>query len=200
MAPATPLREREALLQHPATAQPAQPATIGKRVKGFLFSYLPTLAKTAPPAPLCTGLPQRPRLPLPPLELLQKERGPVTTPVRPPLPKTRAPKELVNLQPAPPPPPKSFLPKRVPPKRLVDLHHVSPPPEEAPRVPHVRPRTSSGGSVKDLVKNFEALDGVRKGAQGAEVKRVRSVGDFGGANNNKRTGAGGGAGRPMWRP
>jgi hypothetical protein len=124
----------------------------------------------------------------------------VTTPVRPPLPKTRAPKELVNLQPAPPPPPKSFLPKRVPPKRLVDLHHVSPPPEEAPRVPHVRPRTSSGGSVKDLVKNFEALDGVRKGAQGAEVKRVRSVGDFGGANNNKRTGAGGGAGRPMWRP
>ncbi|KAJ7512582.1 hypothetical protein B0H11DRAFT_486899 [Mycena galericulata] len=193
MAPATPLREREALLERPATSHPPAPATIGKRVKGFLFSYLPTLSKTAPPAPASrAGLPARPRLPLPPLELLEKPRGPIKTPVRPPLPKARAPKELVSLQPAPPPA-KKALPTRRAPRRLVDLNHVEPPPEpEPPRGP--RPRTSSGGSVKDLVKNFEALDGAR--AKGAEVKRVRSVGDFG----NKRPGAGAGAARPMWRP
>ncbi|KAJ7138489.1 hypothetical protein C8R43DRAFT_605902 [Mycena crocata] len=192
MAPATPLREREALLDRPMTSQPPAPATIGKRVKGFFFSYLPTLAKTAPPASTRTGIHTRPRLPIPPLDILEKPRGPITTPVRPPIPKARAPKELVNLQPAPPPPKKTLIPRRAPPRRLVDLHHVSPPPQEAPSGP--RPRTSSGGSVKDLVKNFEALDGVR--AKVAEVKRVRSVGDFG----NKRPGAGAGAGRPMWRP
>ncbi|KAJ7726035.1 hypothetical protein DFH07DRAFT_1001928 [Mycena maculata] len=189
MAPATPLREREALLERSAPA-PA-PATIGKRVKGFLFSYLPlpTLSKTAPPAPTRVAGPSRPRLPLPPLELLEKPRGPITTPVRPPLPKARAPKELVSLVPAPAPA-KKTLPARRPLRRLVDLHHVAPPVEVdvVPRGP--RPRTSSGGSVKDLVKNFEALDGARKGA--AEVKRVRSVGDL----NNKKNGAA----RPMWRP
>ncbi|KAJ7652237.1 hypothetical protein B0H17DRAFT_1101704 [Mycena rosella] len=68
---------------------------------------------------------------------------------------------------------------------MVELQHV-------PRGP--RPRTSSGGSVKDLVKNFEALEGARKGAP--EVKRVRSVGDFGKRNGNGTAGAG----RPMWRP
>ncbi|KAK7059613.1 hypothetical protein R3P38DRAFT_2597717 [Favolaschia claudopus] len=193
MAPATPLREREARLHH-KTRQPAEPATIGGRVKGFIFSYLPTMAKTAPP-PTRRPAHAGPRLPLPPLELLEKQRGPVTTPARPPLPKTRAPKELVNLQPAPPQKPKSFLPRRAPPKRLVDLNHVDPPVEEAPKapVPFVRPRTSSGNSVKDLVKNFEALDGAKKGA--AEIKRVRSVGECG-----KKAGTSAGAGRPMWRP
>ncbi|KAJ7484535.1 hypothetical protein FB451DRAFT_1436426 [Mycena latifolia] len=173
MAPTTPLREREALLAH--TAAPA-PATIGKRVKGFLFSYLPTLAKSAPPAPRrAPAGPARPRLPLPPPDLLAKPRGPVTTPARPPLP--------------------TLIPRRAPPRRLVELQHVAPPPApEVPRGP--RPRTSSGGSVKDLVKNFEALDSARKAAA-PEVKRVRSVGDFG-----RRGGAGTGTGaaRPMWRP
>ncbi|KAK7046835.1 hypothetical protein R3P38DRAFT_2506806 [Favolaschia claudopus] len=193
MVPATPLREREARLQH-TTRQPAEPATIGGRVKGFIFSYLPTMAKTAPP-PTRRPAHAGPRLPLPPLELLEKPRGPVTTPARPPLPKTRAPKELVNLQPAPPQKPKSFLPRRAPPQRLVELNHIEPPVEEAPKppVPFVRPRTSSGSSVKDLVKNFEALDGAKKGA--AEIKRVRSVGEFG-----KKVARSAGAGRPMWRP
>ncbi|KAJ6590391.1 hypothetical protein DFH09DRAFT_1358649 [Mycena vulgaris] len=189
MEPATPLREREARLGHPAPA----PATIGKRVKGFLFSYLPTLAKNPPPAPR-TG-PSRPRLPLPPPALLAKakERGPVATPVRPPLPKARAPKELVSLQPAPPPAPKTLIPRRAP-RRLVELHHVSPP-READQGPRgARPRTSSGGSVKDLVKNFEALEDAR--ARAPEVKRVRSVGDFG----KTQRAAGAGAVRPMWRP
>ncbi|KAF7335933.1 hypothetical protein MSAN_02306600 [Mycena sanguinolenta] len=203
MVPATPLREREERLdsQHPAP-EPST-ATIGNRVKGFLFSYLPipTLAKTAPPptrkAPLHAG----PRLPLPPLELLEKPRGPVTTPARPPLPKTRAPKELVNLNPAPQPKQKSLLPRRAPPpKRLVELQHVEPP-VEAPTVPFVpRPRTASGGSVKDLVKNFEAKTASANAPP--QVKRVRSVGDFGSNNNNiKRPGtATGGAARPIWRP
>ncbi|KAJ6461972.1 hypothetical protein DFH09DRAFT_1382854 [Mycena vulgaris] len=193
MEPATPLREREMRLGHPAPAPAPAPATMGKRVKGFLFSYLPTLAKSAPPAPR-TG-PSRPRLPLPPPALLAKakERGPVATPVRPPLPKARAPKELVSLQPAPPPAPKTLIPRRAP-RRLVELHHVSPPREADQGARGVRPRTSSGGSVKDLVKNFEALEDAR--ARAPEVKRVRSVGDFG----RTQRAAGAGAARPMWRP
>ncbi|KAJ7221861.1 hypothetical protein B0H12DRAFT_301891 [Mycena haematopus] len=199
MAPATPLREREARLQHTA---PQPPATIGNRVKGFISSYLPMLSKTAPPPTRRPPLHAGPRLPLPPLELLEKPRGPVTTPVRPPLPKTRAPKELVNLNPAPPPKPKSFLPRRAPPpKRLVELQHIEPPVEEPRVVPFTRPRTASGGSVKDLVKNFESKTQSATSA-GAQVKRVRSVGEFGGVGggNNKRFGTAGGAARPMWRP
>ncbi|KAF8217821.1 hypothetical protein K438DRAFT_1952682 [Mycena galopus ATCC 62051] len=192
MVPATPLREREARLQHPEPA----PTTIGKRVKGFIFSYLPALSKTAPPPTRKTLLHTGPRLPLPPLELLEKPRGPVKTPARPPLPKTIAPKELVSLQHAPLPKPKSLLPRRaVPPKRLVELQHIEPPVEAPKVVPFTRPRTSSGGSVKDLVKNFEAKGATTKGA---EVKRVRSVGNFGGPNN--KLGTAGGAARPMWRP
>ncbi|KAJ7054492.1 hypothetical protein C8F01DRAFT_1163555 [Mycena amicta] len=189
MLPATPLRERE---EEQFPAQPVAPATIGNRVKGFIFSYLPTLAKTAPAAAPRTGLlHSRPRLPLPPLDILQKPRGPVTTPARPPLPKTTAPKDLVTLQPAPMPPPKTMIPRKVPPRRMKELKHVSPPPEQQPeqRV-GPRPRTSSGGSVKDMVKNFEALDQAR-GKAPPEVKRVRSVGNFG-----KNTG---GPGRPVWR-
>ncbi|KAF7318265.1 hypothetical protein HMN09_00335000 [Mycena chlorophos] len=182
MVPATPLREQ------PPAAPPA-PATIGNRVKGFLFSYLPTLANTAPPAPPRTNLMHgRPRLPLPPLEILQKPRGPVTTPARPPLPKTTAPKDLVTLQQAPPP--KTMIPRKaVVPKRMKDLKHVSPPPQMPPVREGPRPRTASGGSVKDLVKNFEAMDKGKGKAQ--EVKRVKSVGNLG---NN-----GGAARRPAWR-
>ncbi|KAJ7089355.1 hypothetical protein B0H15DRAFT_981464 [Mycena belliarum] len=188
MAPATPLREREAPMTKPKPAPAPKPATIGKRVSGFLFSYLPTLAKSAPRRPPGAT---RPRLPLPPPDVLAKPRGPVKTPVRAPLPRAPAPKELVTLQPAPAPAPKTLIPRRAAPRRLVELHHVSPPPVPTVTERGVRPRTSSGGSVKDLVKNFEALDGARKGAgAGAgEVKRVRSVGDFGKA----------GAGRPAWR-
>ncbi|KAJ7154787.1 hypothetical protein C8R46DRAFT_1227601 [Mycena filopes] len=190
MAPATPLREREEAALYPQPAATAAPASMGRRVKGFLFSYLPTLAKTAP-APRTAALLARPRLPLPPLELLEKQRGPIVTPARRPLPKTRAPKELVSLQPAPAPVKKTGIPRRAPPQRMVELNHVEIQPEV--RV-GPRPRTSSGGSVKDLVKNFEKLD--KEKAKGAEVKRVRSVGDFG--RNNKNGAAG--AGRPTWKP
>ncbi|KAJ7716083.1 hypothetical protein B0H16DRAFT_462041 [Mycena metata] len=196
MAPATPLREREEAALYAQPAATEAPASVGKRVKGFLFSYLPTLAKTAPP-PRTAALLARPRLPLPPLELLEKPRGPVVTPVRPPLPKTRAPKELVSLQPAPPVAKKTGIPRRAPPRRMVELNHVEMPVEAEPVVRvGPRPRTSSGGSVKDLVKNFERLDKETE-KQKAEVKRVRSVGDFGG--NSGRKGAVAGAGRPVWR-
>ncbi|KAJ7469526.1 hypothetical protein FB451DRAFT_1176767 [Mycena latifolia] len=71
MAPTTPLRECEVLI-----AQMRTPATISKRVKGFLFSYLsylPTLAKRTPPAPRpAPAGPVRPHLPLPPPDLLAK--------------------------------------------------------------------------------------------------------------------------------
>ncbi|KAJ7637012.1 hypothetical protein FB45DRAFT_907997 [Roridomyces roridus] len=183
MAPTTPLREHEAQLAA------APPAMITKRVKGFLFSYLPTLSKTARP-PARTKLPTGPRLPVPPAELLEKRRGPVTTPVRPPLPKARAPKELVTLQPAPQLAKKPTVARRAP-QRLVELNHITPPKEEPVVRQGPRPRTGSGGSVKDMVRNFEALDNARTVAKEAEVKRVRSVGDLG-----KRAGAG----RPIWRP
>ncbi|KAJ7021391.1 hypothetical protein C8F04DRAFT_1403023 [Mycena alexandri] len=201
MAPATPLREREEAALYAQPAATAAPASMGKRMKGFLFSYLPTLAKTAPPTRTAALL-ARPRLPLPPLELLEKPRGPVVTPVRPPLPKTRAPKELVSLQPAPPVAKKTGIPRRAPPRRMVELNHVEMPVEGEPLVRvGPRPRTSSGGSVKDLVKNFERLDKEKEKekARGAEVKRVRSVGDFGGNNNGRKGAAAAGAGRPVWR-
>lgn len=135
--------------------QPQTPATIGNRVKGFFFSYLPTLSKTAPPVHK-RHVPRQPGLPLPPLEVLEKSRGPITTPVRPPLPKVRHPKEMVHLHPAPQPQPKSSLiPRARKPQRLVDLHPLPAPPPPPEPIP--RPRRSSGGSVKDLVRGFEDL-------------------------------------------
>ncbi|TFK18687.1 hypothetical protein FA15DRAFT_760509 [Coprinopsis marcescibilis] len=133
---------------------PVAPKTpsFGKRLKGALFSYLPTLSRTAPAGSKSRRVAQ-PGLPLPPLEILEKPRGPIETPVRQAIPKAPHPKELVELHPAPQKPSMLRRPKQLP-QRLVDLQHVSPPPEPAPV--H-RPRRSSSGSVKDLIKNFEEL-------------------------------------------
>ncbi|KAF8226459.1 hypothetical protein L208DRAFT_1380191 [Tricholoma matsutake] len=175
---------------------PATPATIGKRVKGFLFSYLPTLSKTAPPAPRkIKQRPQQTGLPLPPPEVLEKPRGPISTPVRPPLPKPKPAKELVHLNPAPQPPKASMIPRARKPQRLVDLQPL--PPHSPPKpVAIPRPRRSSGGSVKDLVRSFEDLEKQREvekaGVKKIELKRVKSNGDWKSVIGT--------ANKPGWRP
>ncbi|KII84684.1 hypothetical protein PLICRDRAFT_179487 [Plicaturopsis crispa FD-325 SS-3] len=167
------------------------PSTMGKRVKGFFSSYLPILSSKPAPRATKTARPPRIGLPLPPPEVLEKPRGPVTTPARQPLPRPRHPKELVHLHHAPSPAPVSKIPRiSKPPQRLVDLHPAPPPPppETRPKDIH-RPRRSS--SVKDLVKTFEELEERQVGAKRTSdlgLKRVKSNGDF-------RKDA-----RPTWKP
>ncbi|KAK0201633.1 hypothetical protein DFS33DRAFT_1348892 [Desarmillaria ectypa] len=184
----------EVFPQTPAYKQLDAPAaaprtSIGGRVKGLLFSYLPTMNKTAPVPKRSAAFLSKNQLPLPPLELLEKPRGPITTPVREPAPKQKHPKELVDLNHIQIKP-KSRIPKRIPPRRLVELTHVSP---EKPAEPvRVRQRTSSGGSVKDLVKGFEAMEKEKKITGTDELRRTRSFND---TRSRVQTQA-----RPKWRP
>ncbi|KAK2465623.1 hypothetical protein APHAL10511_002515 [Amanita phalloides] len=153
----------ESVLGEPSCVEnchpPTTPATFGARVKGFLSSYLPTLSRTAPGPSRKILNTVQPRLPLPPPDLLEKPRGPITTPTRPSLPKPKHPKELVRLHPAPLP--KVSLIPRLKPRRLVQLNPVPPPKTREP-IPVLKPRNSNG-SVKDLVQSFEELnEGERK--------------------------------------
>jgi len=170
----------------PLTEQPSP--GLSKRVKGFFFSYLPTLSKSTPPQksekPRSTQL----GLPLPPPELLGKARGPISTPARPPLPRAVPPKEQVHLQHAPSPK-KPALPRPQKPQRLVALHPTPAPTPTAP-IPIQRNRRSSGGSVKDLVRSFEDLDS--EVTKKSEIKRVRSIGDWKGERCK--------GDKPVWRP
>ncbi|KAF8632863.1 hypothetical protein AX17_004711 [Amanita inopinata Kibby_2008] len=139
------------------------PTTLGRRVKGFLFSYLPSLPKTEPP-PARRGIsaPRQPGLPLPPPDILEKQRGPIATPARLPLPKTKHPKELVKLHPVPAEPRKtSLIPRFMKPQRLVQLHPAPSTQRVQKPVPVIRPR-SSNGSVKDLVKSFEEFRNINE--------------------------------------
>ena len=173
----------------PVQEQPK--TTVGNRVKGFLFSYLPTLSK--PPSSLPSRklqLSRQPGLPLPPPDILEKPRGPVTTPARPALPRVQAPKELVNLNPAPPLP--SALPRpKAKPQRMVELHPLPPPIEKPVAPPFVsRPRRSSGSSVKDLVRGFEEMENKM---ERSAVKRVKSISEM--RPKLGRTDL-----RPRWKP
>lgn len=162
------------------------PATIGKRVKGFLFSYLPTLSKTTSST---TRMRQhKAGLPLPPPEVLEKSRGPISTPIRPPLPKVKPPKELVHLNPAPHPK-TSLIPRVRKPQRLVELQPLPP---QSPLQPLAipRPRRSSG-SVKDLVRSFEDLEKSREIEKVGVLKRMKSNGDW------RTVGL---SNKPSWRP
>lgn len=166
----TILLEDEILSLAPA---PVVPATIGKRVKGFLFSYLPTMSKMVPPSGGAKKTGQ-PGLPLPPLDVLGKPRGPIETPVRPPQPKPKHPKEIVQLNPAPKLSAKAtMIPRVKKPQRLVELQHVPLPEQCAPKVEVLpRPRRSSGASVKDLVRNFEEKG---KDTEAGKLTRAKSV-------------------------
>ncbi|KAH6909522.1 hypothetical protein BKA70DRAFT_1276401 [Coprinopsis sp. MPI-PUGE-AT-0042] len=151
----------------PPPPQPAPTPSFGRRLSRMFFSYLPTLSRTTPaPSRKVPRPPAQPGLPLPPLEILQKPRPPVTTPVRPPEPKAPHPKELVELHPVMAPSKPSMIPRpklQQPPRRLfVKLAHVPRQPpstqlEEKQPVPDFRPRRSSGVSVKDLIKTFEDI-------------------------------------------
>ncbi|KAH9958013.1 hypothetical protein BC827DRAFT_1221608 [Russula dissimulans] len=173
---------------------PATPS-MGNRVKGFIFSYLPTLKKRKTPRSRQTHEPARPGLPLPPPELLEKPRGPVITPQPRPAPRPAHPKELVNLQHASPPPSRVPMPPRMP-KRLVDLRPVSPPPTALNAINIPEQRRTSSGSVKELVSSFEEMDQSREiEAHALELRRQKSA---------RRLAAGGSAtsridGRPAWR-
>ncbi|PFH50497.1 hypothetical protein AMATHDRAFT_47821 [Amanita thiersii Skay4041] len=160
---------------------PKTPATFGSRVKGILFSYLPSLSKTAPQP--SRNVSRQPGLPLPPVDVLERHRGPIATPARQPLPKPKHPKELVNLHPPPLPAPKtSMIPRRTKPQRLVELH---PAPRKSQEAGHVtRPRRSSNGSVKEMVKTYEEMSKVNEAAAKVLTVPVR-----------ERPAA-----RPAWRP
>jgi hypothetical protein len=178
--------------------EPGQQATIGNRVKGIIFSYLPTLKKSERPKKLRSRPSHRPGLPIPPKEILAKPRGPVVTPAREPLPKTVPPKDLVQLQQAPPiQTVASKIPRVVHPKQLVELNHVTPKVADEKKRKE-KQRRSSGSSVKDLVKGFEQME--KEQEKKREVRKVKSVGewrkDVGSANVVK---GGGEPGRPVWR-
>jgi hypothetical protein len=174
--------------------------SVGKRVKGFLFSYLPTL-KTKTPAQKKTHQPACPGLPLPPPELLEKPRGPIITPQPKPAPRPTHPKELIHLQHAPTP---SLIPTlpRIP-KRLVDLRPVSPPPPVASAPIQIpEGRRSSGGSVKDLVSSFEDMERSREiEAHALEIRRKKSAARLAAEARNATmtTTTRTSSGRPAWK-
>ena len=159
--------------QTPDRSAVPQTPSMGSRMKGLFFSYLPTLKKKTPVQR--THEPARPGLPLPPPEVLEKPRGPVITPQPRPAPRPAHPKELVNLQHPPPPSRIPALPRL--PKRLVDLRPVSPPPVASAPVKIPEGRRSSSGSVKDLVSSFEEMDRSQEiEARALELRRQKSAG------------------------
>ncbi|KAF9530057.1 hypothetical protein CPB83DRAFT_851507 [Crepidotus variabilis] len=171
-------------------------SAMSTRVKSFFTSYLPLLPRAQPvDRPRIT----QPGLPLPPKDILEKPRGPVTTPARLPTPRVPHPKDLVQLNHAPLPP--SNIPRpRLAPKRLVELNHVSPP-EAGDREDPVtqflppRPRRSSASSVKDLVQGFEKI------GQASNINDFHSMQRTGSLNNVKAAWKQAqGDTRPKWKP
>ncbi|KAF9258887.1 hypothetical protein L218DRAFT_1004415 [Marasmius fiardii PR-910] len=160
---------------------------LGGRMKGLIFSYLPTLAKNGDKNLKKPSRPTQGGLPLPPPEVLTKPRGPVATPARSMIPREPAPKELVTLNHQGLPPETRIPQRKEKPKRLVELRKVQPPSEAEPRR-----STSAGGlrrkgSVRDLVKNFEDME------RSASSLGIRSGG--GGSKGKSKEVA-----RPAWRP
>jgi hypothetical protein len=134
-------------------------SNLSGRVREFFSSYLPVLSERQRPQTIRKIV--TPGLPLPPLAVLQKQRGPVSTPLRPLLPRAPHPKELVHLNPAPPP---SHIPRpKAIPKRLVELVPIPLPVSKDKTALVPRPRRSSGSSVKDLVQGFEQMEDMGKG-------------------------------------
>ncbi|PPR08245.1 hypothetical protein CVT24_001287 [Panaeolus cyanescens] len=168
-----------------------QPQGMAKRVTGFLYSYLGGSKQTAPaPKPKLNS--RQRGLPLPPRSVLEKPRGPVVTPARPLPEKGPAPKDLVNLHPAPLPKP-SKLPTRREPKRLVDLHPAPPPVDKSKELEKEKDvllrRRSSTSSVKDLIGGFEAMQ--RKAKEEEEARRKMNL--------KKMPGRGTDKGKPRWK-
>ncbi|KAK1215472.1 hypothetical protein PQX77_021906 [Marasmius sp. AFHP31] len=142
-----------------SSASTQQPQGLGGRMKGIIFSYLPALSKTSQPSSRKPARPRQAGLPLPPPDVLSKQRGPIATPARPAVPRGPAPKDLVTLNHQDLPPETKIPRRKEKPKRLVELKNVLPPVE-----PEIRRNTTGAGglrrkgSVKDLVKGFEELE------------------------------------------
>ncbi|EIW55932.1 uncharacterized protein TRAVEDRAFT_73651 [Trametes versicolor FP-101664 SS1] len=176
--------------------------SIGSRMKGFFFSYLPTATKTTQPKK--PAAPAHPGLPIPPPEMFQKPRPPISTPVSKPPSKTVHPKELVQLNHAPPPKPSRIPRFAQKPQRLVELHPAPPPPEPRPRssLGLAGDRRSSSGSVKDLVRSFETFEKQQERERAEEatrLRRVRSVGEWA-AQAGGRGKTATGPKRGTWKP
>ncbi|KAF8531334.1 hypothetical protein JB92DRAFT_100010 [Gautieria morchelliformis] len=170
------------------------PASATKRV----LSYLGSLVGRSTPAPHLSLKPRFNALPLPPPEMHQVVRGPINTPAKKPIPKSQAPRDLVQLTETQVPVKQPQFPKPKSAKEMVNLNHVEPPRSvqrtrtvSGPIIIPGRARKDSGGSVKDLIKTFEA---VQKNTE-EEVKRsnsrlaVRKVASVGNLNT-----------RPIWKP
>jgi hypothetical protein len=166
-------------LDHSATAAahlpsylkhgPPSTPSIGQRMKGFFFSYLPI--RKQEPSKNHLRADNTLSLPVPPADLADRPRPPIVTPVSKPPPAPAHPKDLVDLQHAPEPL-QSRLPRRQDPKRLVDLRHIEP--EPTPERPVLRPR-SSNGSVKDLVRVFEDHDkSIELEREARSIRRMKS--------------------------
>lgn len=176
-------------------APPDTPSLL-RRLASPLFSYLPLLSKSAPEEPSKGD--DRSGLPLPPPELFEKERGPVTTPAPKPPQRSIAPKDQVELHTVPPKP--SMIPKpKAQPKRLVDLRPAPQKPEPEPVTRSLaKDRRESGGSVKDLVKSFETLDESVSSLK-SSTRSIQSVNDW--RTESLRAGPKGeGSGKPQWKP
>jgi hypothetical protein len=156
--------ESVVLVSAPRAQQPQ--ATLGARVKGFFWSYLAQEQSKPTRKPRRSHVPAPPGVPLPPPEAYARPRPEAYTPARPEPPRAPAPKELVQLHPAPPPLPP--VPPRAP-RRLVALRPVSPP---APAVGMPLRRRDSGGSVKELVRSFEAMEDYHALVEEGEARKV----------------------------
>ncbi|KAI0777505.1 hypothetical protein BD413DRAFT_661353 [Trametes elegans] len=171
---------------NPAPDLPTPSRSIASRMKGFFFSYLPTATKKTEPRK--SAAPAHPGLPIPPPK---SSRSPSVPP-----------KELVQLNHAPPPKPSRIPRLTQKPKRLVELH-PAPPPEPRPRssTGFVSDRRSSNGSVKDLVRSFETLEKQQERErleEGARLRRARSVGEW--ASTSGLRGQAAQSGKPGWKP
>jgi hypothetical protein len=204
--------EERAFFDPPSPAQSTS-STVGRSLNYISSWFKPVTSRASTPQQQ-SRIPQRrqpqaPALPAPPASVLSKPRGPVNTPTKKSLPRSKHPKELVTLNPAPKQNLASrFLSKiaRANPKRLAELQHVptpapkeKKPEEDLPEPLKVVRRRSSATSVKDMVKGFEELE-KRK----AEEARRRSAGDLKTVKSLERVRAGSSSGsqlaKPTWKP
>ena len=175
---------------------PPDSPSLFRRLTSPLFSYLPLLSKGTSEEPSKDV--DKSGLPLPPPELFEKERGTIVTPAPKVPQKPTHPKDQVELHAVPPKP--SMIPKpRTQPKRLVDLRPAPPKPEPVSVAKDpVNGRRDSGGSVKELVKSFETLDGSVSSLK-SSTRSVQSINEW----RAESLGAGSkgeGSNKPQWKP
>jgi hypothetical protein len=183
-------------------AIPSQPSGDGSSVPASatkrVLSYLGSFVSRSTPTPHPSLKPRFNALPLVPPKMQQVARGPVNTPAKKPIPKTQAPRDLVQLTGTQVPVRRTHFPKLKSAKEMVSLNHVEPPRSvqrtrtvSGPMIIPGRPRNDSGGSVKDLIKTFETIqkdteEGIKRSNSRLAVRKVASV-------DNLNT-------RPIWKP